>query len=205
MVFSLSCIVEGHGDEKALPVLLRRLRRALSLPVQLNIPPPLRRPRNALTKAGGLEAAVELAARRVAAPRGILVVLDADDDCPAELGPSLLERARATRPDIPIAVVLAKREYEAWFLAALPSLCGKHNLADQLPEVANPEGVRGAKEYLERWMIGGAAYKASIHQAVLTADFDLPLARSRSDSFDKLWREVERLLVAVRMETDDTP
>ena len=204
MLFSLSCIVEGHGDEKALPVVLRRLRQAIAPDVQLNVPPPLRKPRNAPTKTGGLEAAVEFAARRVAAPRGILIVLDADDDCPAELGPSLLVRAKSTRPDIPLAVVLATREFEVWFLAALPSMCGQYGLAGQIPEVANPEEIRGTKEFLQRCMVGGAVYKASIHQAKLAAVFDMHSARVRSPSFDKLWREVERLLAgAARAEGGD--
>ena len=56
---------------------------------------------------------------RQAGPNGaILILLDADNDCPAELGIELLRRARLARADRPIRAVLAKTEYEAWFLAA---------------------------------------------------------------------------------------
>lgn len=40
------------------------------------------------------------------------VLLDADDDCPAELGPSLLKRCREAT-GLPVAVVGADREFHA--------------------------------------------------------------------------------------------
>ena len=69
-----------------------------------------------------MERAVAFAAGRAGSHGGILVLLDADDDCPAELASRLLRRARQSRPDRPIRVVLAKAEYESWFLAAAASL-----------------------------------------------------------------------------------
>ena len=55
-------------------------------------------------------------------PDAIFVLLDADADDPTILGPQLLDRARKSVPaGFPIGVVLARREYEAWFLAAYPS------------------------------------------------------------------------------------
>ncbi len=69
-------------------------------------------------KANEVERAVEFAARRMEPPRAILILIDADDDCPAQVGPELLHRATVARSDVPLGVVLAKREFEAWFLAA---------------------------------------------------------------------------------------
>jgi hypothetical protein len=57
-----------------------------------------------------------LVARDTGPGAPILVVADADDDCPATLGPTLLGRARRT--DRAVAVVLAKRELESWFISA---------------------------------------------------------------------------------------
>ena len=122
------------------------------------------------------------------------MLIDADDDCPREFGPSLLARAKQARPDIPIGVVLAKREYEAWFLAAIESLSGKQGFGENRQRVDNPEEIQGAKERLGSEMPGQGSYRPTRHQASLTAIFDLQLARKRSDSFDKCWREVERLL-----------
>ena len=46
-----------------------------------------------------------------------VVLIDSDDDCPAELGPDLLLRGSSAYPELPIGVVIAKMEYESRFLA----------------------------------------------------------------------------------------
>jgi hypothetical protein len=75
------------------------------------------------------------------------------------------------------------REYEGWFLAASESL--------ELPACENPEAIRDAKGWIKR-AIG--AYSPTVDQAGMTARFDLAAARERSDSLDKLCRDVARLL-----------
>ena len=47
-----------------------------------------------------------------------LVLIDSDDNCPKHFAPELVNRAKRTRPDLLVSIVLARREYEAWFLAA---------------------------------------------------------------------------------------
>ena len=75
---------------------------------------------------GELERQVEFAGRSVAPDGAILILLDSDADgaCPAEDGPALLSRARRARNDLAISVVLASKEFEAWFIAAARSLRG---------------------------------------------------------------------------------
>ena len=85
-----------------------------------------------VVKKGELERAVELAARKIGGQGAIFILLDSDDDCPAQLGPALLCRALEVRSDLPIAVVLAKHEFEAWFLAAAESLRGYKGLKNDL-------------------------------------------------------------------------
>src|SRR5438045_2049103 len=122
---SIACIVEGYGEVEAAPILLRRIVQDLDPTLLLLIPsPPIRIPPDKLVKANELERAVELAARKNNPPGAVLILIDADEDCPAVLAPQLLARARKQRSDPPLAVVLAKREYEAWFLAAAVSLRG---------------------------------------------------------------------------------
>lgn len=99
---SVGCIVEGHGEVEAVPVLIRRIAAAVDPTLVLRIPHPIRIPRSRLVKPGELERAVELAARQVGARGAVLVVLDADDDCPAQRAPELLGRAVQARPDLPI-------------------------------------------------------------------------------------------------------
>jgi hypothetical protein len=196
-MFQLAAIVEGHGDVKAVPVLIRRIASAMDPGMVLQVLPPLRVPRYKLVNRGEAERAVELSARKTGGKGAVLVLVDSEDDCPAQTGPELLRRACAARSDIPIGVVLAKREYEAWFLAAAESLRGRRGLAHDLTAPAEPESIRGAKEWLSARTATGVNYREVLDQPALTAVFDLSAAR-RADSFDKCYREVERLLSVVR-------
>jgi hypothetical protein len=108
----IACIVEGHGEVEAVPILVRRIAERVDPTLYIQARRPLRITRSQLVRAGELERAVELAARQVGRHGGILVLIDSDDDCPAQLGPQLLDRARKARNDLPIGVVLAKREFE---------------------------------------------------------------------------------------------
>lgn len=197
---SISCIVEGHGDVAAVPILLRRMVSSIDQNTTLNLPFPIRVSRSKIIKPGELERFVTLAAHKNNGPGGILILLDADDDCPALLAPQLLYRARTARSDIPIAVVLAKREFESWFIASAASLRGKHGLSDTLEIHPEPENIRGAKEWLRQRMVGNSKYSETIDQPALTRLFDLTSARQTS-SFDKLFRDVERILLELNQNT----
>ena len=193
----LASIVEGHGEVDALPELVRRIAYHLGI-FELNILRPIRIHRNQFfVGSPGLERAVRLAASRVGSNGAILVLFDADDDCPAELGPALQASLEPVAP-VPIAVVMANREFEAWFLAAIDSLRGYRGLPENAAPPANPEAVRGAKEVLRNLFGPSRDYRESVDQVALVHRMDLSLARQRSDSFDKLWREVRRLLLGER-------
>ncbi|MGH9152377.1 MAG: DUF4276 family protein [Acidimicrobiales bacterium] len=198
MTCTISCVVEGHGEVSSVPILLRRIAQSLNPAVVVSVPPPLRVPADRLRRPGELERHFELAARKVGAGGGVLVLLDADDeeDCPARLGPELLARCVAQRGDVAVSVVLAKREFEAWFLAAAPSVAGRRGLTHDLQGPDHPEEVRGAKEWLRRHMAPGTTYAPTQDQPALTALFDIGAARAASPSFDKCHREVVRLLVS---------
>lgn len=188
---TLGVIVEGDGEVAAAPVLLRRLAAQLGRTV--TVARPFRVPRGKLVKPQELQRAVEAVARQCGPGAPILVLLDADDDCIKELATRLLAEARTARADRPVAVVLANREFEAWFLAALDSLRGHRNLPASARWPGNPEGVRDAKRVLGELM-APASYSPSIDQVALASRMDLELARVRSPSFDKLVRDVARLL-----------
>jgi Domain of unknown function (DUF4276) len=93
-----------------------------------------------------------------------------------------------------VSVVLAKREFEAWFLASAQSLAGNFGFLADMEAPADPEGVRGAKGWLSRHRPRGHPYKETVDQAVLTSAFDIGRARKHSPSFDKFCREIEALL-----------
>jgi hypothetical protein len=187
----LGLIVEGHGDVEALPILVRRLTSQLGLAPSLDIPRPLRLPRGKILKELELRRAVELMARKTNPDGAILVVCDADDDCPAEVGPQLLAWAEDARRDRDVAVVLAKFEVEAWFLAAAGSLRGERGLPEDVEPPADPEGVRDAKGWLHRRLPNG--YSETIDEPALAALVDLTSARA-APSFEKLVRDLTRIL-----------
>src|ERR1700726_1281424 len=130
MTISIISIVEGDGEVAALPLLVRRLATDIRPQHWVQAPYPIRVPRDKLLKPNQLERYFRLAAAQ-AAGCGVLIVLDAEDPvqgCPADLGPSIKARASLVRDDVPTLVVIAKNEYEAWFLAAAESLRGQRRL-----------------------------------------------------------------------------
>ncbi len=190
---TIACIVEGHGEVQALPALLRRVGYEIDPGAQLRVPQPYRVNRSSLVRPEMLERVVQTQADRVTGAGGVLVLIDSDKDCPAELGPRLLARARDTRPDKKVAVVLANCEFETWFLAAADSLAGYRGLPEGLASPPDPEAIRGAKEWLGSRM-PGRSYRETSDQTAFAARFDLKMAREKSPSFEKFWREAERLI-----------
>jgi Domain of unknown function (DUF4276) len=190
---TIVAIVEGEGDVAALPKLLYRIAAELGVG-GLRVPKPFRIPRGRLIAPGGIEREVSTAAARSSGAGGVLILADADDDCPAELGPALLDRARKARPDKRIAVVLANREFEAWYLAAAPSLAGQHGFAGTFPMPEDPERRRDCKGLLTKARAAGHPYKETVDQAALASTFDMAMARAHAPSFGKFYREVAALL-----------
>jgi hypothetical protein len=97
---------------------------------------------------------------------------------------------------LPVAVVLAKREFESWFVAAAESLAGRVGLPADLQAPGAPESIRGAKEWLTERMLGSRSYSPTLDQPVLAREFDIATA-VRADSFRKCLREITRLLQQV--------
>ncbi len=188
---NIGVIVEGHGEESAVPLLLRRLARWLDPELTIGVVQPLRLPKGKMLKEPELRRAVELVARKAGAGAPILVLVDADEGAACVMGPRLLSWARAARSDREIGVVVAVREYEAWFLAGAESLSGKRGLPLDLVPMSDAEQRGSPKRWLDARMADG--YSEALDQPALTEALDLASAR-RADSFDKLVRDVARLL-----------
>ena len=194
---TIIAIVEGDGEVQAVPILLRRIAEVATPGIFPEVPKPIRVRRDSILKPGEIERYVELAADRAGPDGRILILLDADDDCPRDLAPELLRRA-AARSDRQIRVVMARMEYEAWFFAAADSLAGSRGFGDGITAPGDPESIRNAKGWLTERLPPGRNYKELRDQPALTARFDPGQARRSAPSFDKLWRDVSSLLAPTR-------
>lgn len=188
-------IVEGDGEVGALPVLVRRIGEWKAPEEYLHVPRPIRVRRDQfLNKEEIFTKQLRLAGLQCdyAENAWILILLDADDDCPVAKAREILKRAEAVLPQHRISVVLANREYEAWFLAAAKSLDGVRSfrISDPVPE---PDSVRGAKEWL-KLRSKDNRYGEITDQPALSAAMDLATAYEKSRSFRKLCVEIERQL-----------
>ena len=196
-------IVEGHGDVAAVPVLLRRLvSEAQAWPVRIGRP--IRLPRGQLVREGGVKRAVRLACVQPNCG-AVLMLFDADSDCPAHLGPTVHGWAVEAAGGLPCGVVLAHREYEAWFLAAIESLRGHRGVRIDAEPHPNPENPRGAKEQLELRLRTGANYLETADQPALSAKFSLSDAYRRSRSFRKLATSFGNLVQSMGHDIDSWP
>ncbi|MCY2968553.1 MAG: DUF4276 family protein [Planctomycetota bacterium] len=193
-------IVEGHGEVDSVPLLLNRIGSELFTDVHIQSCRPIFQPRGRLINPNdsSLSNAIQFAISRLDAvppdaSRLVLLLVDADDDSPCRLGPQLLKRCRDVRPDRPIACVVANPEFETWFVAAAASLTALLTEIDDADIPIAPEMTRNKKKWtLDRSRTGN--YAPAIDQRKFTSKMDLKLCRSRSPSFDKLCRELERAI-----------
>lgn len=195
MSLRVAPIVEGHAEVESVPLVLRRIFAELGVS-DIQVARPFRVKRNRVVKPGELERAISQTIRDRGDIDGIMVLIDSDDDCPAGLGPQLLSRAKAVTR-LPVAVVLAAREFECWFLGAKESLRGVNGISQNATTPVNPENIRGAKERLTRNMASGRRYLAVDDQPTFAERFDLQAARRSCPSFDKCFRDVERMIHAI--------
>lgn len=196
----IACIVEGDGEVAALPTLIQRIIASESPGAFVPVAARLRWPRSRLVTRPYLEQAIRIAAERATPAGAILVLLDADDDCPATLGPQLLDWATTARQDMHgrIAVVLANREYESWFVASADRLGGPDGLRAGVGVPGDSESRRGAKEWLTQNMTRGGRYRPTTHQLLFSQRIAIRETRERSPSFDKLCRDIRRLVEALQ-------
>lgn len=160
-------IVEGRGEVEAVRVLLRRLINEAGA-YGFEVDRPIRLNRSDFVNEGSLRRWVRFALEKTEC-RAILILFDGDDDCPKTLGPRVEAWARAEAGTVPCAVVVAHREFEAWFLAAIESLRGERGILGDAVSHPSPEVPRNAKGQLSDRMTAGRSYPATADQAALAA------------------------------------
>lgn len=193
-------VVEGHGDRSAVPVLLRMVLEYFG---RYDIP--VKEPKTAKGKQNLLKDYEKYVGYAAIEPGcvGILVLLDADDQCPVEEVYKLTERTQALNLQQSVTIVYANREYETWILASMDS--------EQGGEIRTRLGIDGsesyqgdvdsirAKEWLKRKMPRGQSYRETKHQVALTAFIDIEHTRCRSRSFRRFCHAVEELVEGVEL------
>ena len=196
---NIAAIVEGDGDVKAVPGLLRRLlwERLLRYDIQATKPKPAHGKSNLLKK---FEQFLQYAV--IDNCDAILVILDAEEECPVSEARTLAARAAALNLTVPVAIVYAKSEYETWFIASLSECTGadiraRLGIPDTEHAPDNLENIRDAKGWLNQRMPGDRAYKETEDQGSLTYHIDLELTHLRSRSFRRLCHAVDELVDAI--------
>ncbi len=195
MPLRVAVIVEGHGEDQSIRVLLERLWYELLGGDSLDVLRPFRHHQGTLLKEPGLKAAVDAARIKLDLRppddfhKLVLIFIDSEGACPRELAPRLLQWARESRADADIACVLPHPMFETWFAAAAASLAGKNDLPADLVVPVNPEEEGKGKGWIKSLL--PRKYSERVDQPRFTAAMDLALCRNHSPSFDKLCRELK--------------
>jgi hypothetical protein len=211
----LVLFVEGDGDRKAVPALVKRILTEMDAWNTVRLDP-------APFTVGQVTNLVRndyadwirwlKAAAAMRSPLGgILLLLDGDIRrvageafCAKRVAAELAKQARQAGAGslFSVAVVFACQEYESWLIAGIESLAGEY-----LPDgIKPPEGdlevaPRDAKGWLRHCM--ESRYRPTVHQKSLTERVDLQAIRDRPmRSFRRFESAIAELVTAVR---DDVP
>jgi len=176
--------VEGHGDTGAALNLVIRLWQDLGLSPISWAPPS--RGKN-LHQERGIDKACCFA-RSKGDCETLLILRDEDDQCPRDSAPLSAGWLLKQNLSFPSALVLAHREFEAFFLPCISRLVGRRLVDSQGIErnglladtrfAGNPESIRGVKEWLSRHMPPGRSYKPTLDQLPMTRLVDFNLIRA---------------------------
>ena len=174
-VFVIASIVEGHAEVAAVPILLR------SLQPDCHVSRPIRVKRQQVRDSDAMRKYAALAETNITERGGagvVLVVLDADQACAAQLGPELSRQFSGFLPNRVIRVTLAVRHFESWLVAG----------DEQAPTSTDED--RGGEQWLRQ---RHGHYSKTVDQPALTALLDHERAAARSPSFARFVRVVREL------------
>ena len=196
---NIIAIVEGRGEEIAVPSLIREILHDRLCRYHIGTQ------KSIVTKGKGnlkkrLNSYIRYALNEGCA--AILVLLDADEECPVELASGLAARASALNAPVPIAIVCAKSEYETWFICSLSDSDGDEirqslGLPSSVVCPDDPESIRNAKGWLTKRMPSGQAYRETADQNDLTHHIAIDVVHEKSRSFRRLCHAVRELADAV--------
>lgn len=183
----LACIVEGEGEVESFPRLCNRIlynhlqvstwqvnARAFKISRGKLVDCRQSSPRRTCVRPE-ISRLVQLA-KSAERAQAVIVLCDADDDCPAIWGP---DATGVITTLLPGGAVMACREYESWLL------WNRSHEERAQAGVTSPEQLRDAKGAMARFV---PHYRPTAHQLAETQRIDISSVRAHSDSFDKLVR-----------------
>lgn len=181
-------IVEGQGDERATPVLIRNLFHNRFHYFEIEVLHPYRLPKGKMKIANEWPPVLSLAVERLndrASAAGdkalLLVMCDADDDCPVELKSTIEEYLVGGAGNITVEFVAPSPEYETWFLSAAQSYINHADCVDEILVIPNFNEIRGAKEYFERNILRpNRYYSETVDQAKFSSILDFSTLPERN-------------------------
>ena len=194
-------IVEGPGDVEAVPALLWKLLAERGrYDIQIETPQNAHGCGN-LTTPGGIERFVQNAWTKRDCG-AVIVLVDADEKCPIEMAADFSRRISAIGVRFPVGIVIAKCEYETWFLASLETIAGMplnggYGLPADLVYPGKVEERVGVKGWITKQFPDGRIYKETIHQAAMTKLIDPERVRQKSRSFRRLCHALEQAVNAI--------
>lgn len=135
----------------------------------------------------------------------ILILLDADRDCPLELALSLAETAKSRRLPVPQVVVCANPHFEVWVVGSLSGEYGEKirmvmNIDSTVQAPSDVETVSNPKGWLQQSLPKNRKYRETYYQQKLTHYIDIDLVYHQSRSFRRLCHAVEELVHAIDQE-----
>jgi len=206
MTLYIAPIVEGHTEQQdCIERLLQRVwGELLHAPNRLQVLEPFRCKRDSFLQTDGrvltetvTKAALKLGVvsrKEAQAQSLLLILLDAEDDCPATLSKLILERVKSVVPaEVAMSCVLPKRMTENWIVAGCATLAGVNGLPDPLPPHSQPEDCGGAG-WLDkqlRLVNPKRKYSKTIDAKRFINAMSLDGCRANSRSFRKLCKELE--------------
>lgn len=181
-------IVEGVGDEKAVPTLVRKILHAHEI---FDVELQTAHKRNDFSKLHNTFDNYFTYAIKFNAP--ILWVLDFDCKncvCVKDAAESLYTRANAIRPNWPFKVAFIEKEFESLFLAEKQATKALFSIDDKFTFPTNVKSIRDAKGVITSALPRGWAYKETVHQEKIAAQLNLDILRDVSADYRHLEKSV---------------
>jgi hypothetical protein len=150
-------IVEGPGDEKAVPVLIRRIFSELIGCCSPKVLRPYKLGRAQMVKEHRCKNHLAISQLDVSIDH-VILFLDADDDCCKDLHKLITDWSATTIYRTSFDIVCIEKEFECWLLAGIESLRGIRGIAPHASPPSNVNQIRGAKGRISDLMPSGISY-----------------------------------------------